>query len=128
MIQPINQNLNINSNSSLKPVEVPHFTGLTKVTKKENKDSFVKSTEKIKDTAKKTAKKTGDFAVTFKKNAAETLDAAKDGAIEGAKVVKNAAQKGAEFTVSFAKSLYEDLSGVIREKGTKAITNIDGLI
>lgn len=124
MIQPINQNVNINSNSSLKPVEVPHFTGLTKVTKKENKDSFVKSTEKIKDTAKKT----GDFAVTFKKNAAETLDAAKDGAIEGAKVVKNAAQKGAEFTVSFAKSLYEDLSGVIREKGTKTITNIDGLI
>ena len=128
MIQPINQNVNINSNSSLKPVEVPHFTGLTKVTKKENKDSFVKSTEKIKDTAKKNAKKTGDFAVTFKKNAAETLDAAKDGAIEGAKVVKNAAQKGAEFTVSFAKSLYEDLSGVIREKGTKTITNIDGLI
>ncbi len=124
MIQPINQNVNINSNSSLKPVEVPHFTGLTKVTKKEPEDAFVRTSSKIKDTAKKT----GDFAVTFRKNAAETFDAAKDGAIEGAKVVKSAAQKGAEFTVSFAKSLYEDLSGVIKEQGTKTITNIDSIV
>ena len=128
MIQPINQNVNINSNSSLKPVEVPHFTGLTKVTKKENKDTFQKTTGEIKKACSKKAKKTNDYMISFKKNAAETFDAAKDGAKEGVKVIASATKKGAEFTTSFAKSLYEDLSGVIREQGTKTITNIDGLI
>ena len=67
MIQPINQNVNINSNSSLKPVEVPHFTGLTKVTKKENKDTFQKTTGEIKKACSKKAKKTNDFMISFKK-------------------------------------------------------------
>ncbi len=124
MIQPITQNANITSAGNLKPVEVPHFTGFTKVKGEGGQDKFVKTAK----AAKKTAKKTGDFAVTFKKNAAETFDAAKDGAREGVKVIADATKKGAEFTASLAKSLYEDLSGVIREKGTKTITNLDGLV
>lgn len=74
------------------------------------------------------SKKNKWFYDKLQKNAAETFDAAKDGAKEGVKVIASATKKGAEFTTSFAKSLYEDLSGVIREQGTKTITNIDGLI
>ena len=136
MIQPINQNLNVSNSNNLKPVEVPHFTGFTKV-KKEEGDSFQKAVENAEKNAKKAVKNktavstvSADNALTvkLKKSAAETFDAAKAGTKEGVKVIKDVTKKSVEFTGSLAKSLYEDLSQVVKEKGIKTITTMDGII
>lgn len=122
MIQPINQNLNSNSSKSLKPVEVPHFTGISKVAKTQKADSFTKA--KVKS-APKVSKK--NYAENLKKNTQMFFSAAKKGTKEGVKVIADVAKKGAEFTGSVAHSLYNDTKDIIRAKGTKTITSIDGL-
>lgn len=122
MIQPINQNLNSSSAKSLKPVEVPHFTGITKVVKTKKADSFTKA--KVKDVPKLPKK---NYAENLKKNTKIFFSAAKQGTKEGVKVIADVAKKGAEFTSSVAQSLYSDTKDIIRAKGTKAITSIDGL-
>ena len=46
MIEPINQNLNIKTASRLEPVEVPHFLGITKVSKTDTFERQVTITAK----------------------------------------------------------------------------------
>ncbi len=134
MIQPVN-NLNITTGNNLKPVEVPHFTGITKVGKSKA-DSFQPSAKSAAkngcdfavENGRAAAKKASSFTSDFKKTAAETFDAAKTGAREGAKVVADATEKGVRFTGSLIKSLGEDISAFVREKGAKTITEINNVL
>ena len=130
MIQPINQNLNVSNSNNLKPVEVPHFTGFTKVIKKEDCDSFQTAVNSAANKTKRTVKASGNntFTTKLRKNAVETFDAAKAGTKEGVRVVKDVTKKGVEFTGSLAKSLYEDLSQVVKEKGAKTVTTINDIV
>lgn len=109
MIQPINQNLNMGSSQTLKPVEVPHFRGLTKI---EKVDSFSKASK----------------SPSFKQQAKDFMDTAKKGAKEGVDVMVDATKKGAEFTKALFKSLYTDTKEVVKARGANTITNIDGII
>lgn len=109
MIEPINNNLNIKTSSNLEPVEVPHFTGLTKISGKAEGDTFVRS-KKIA-APKKTP-----------------FEAVKKGAKDGVMVITDAAKKGVEFTKEFAGSMYNDITGIARQKGVQTITNLDGII
>lgn len=110
MIQPINQNLNINTANALKPVEVPHFCGLTKI---EKVDSFAKKNKQT---------------VPFKQKALNFFDSAKEGAKTGAGVVVDTAKKGAEFTKTFVQSLYKDGVDIAKARGKNTLTNIDSVV
>lgn len=112
MIEPINNNLNIKTSSNLEPVEVPHFTGLTKISGKAEVDTFVRSKK-----------------IAAPKNDAQTpFEAVKKGAKDGVMVITDAAKKGVEFTKEFAGSMYNDITGIARQKGVQTITNLDGII
>lgn len=110
MIQPINQNLNINTVKALKPVEVPHFCGLTKI---EKVDSFVRKNKQ---------------GTSFKQKALNFVDSAKEGAKTGAGVVVDTAKKGVEFTKTFVQSIYKDGVDIAKARGKNTLTNIDGIV
>lgn len=111
MIEPINQNLNIKTASRLEPVEVPHFTGITKVSKNDTFERRVKNTAKAPNGSMNTA-----------------FEAVKKGTKDGIKVIADVTKKSAEFTKEFAGSLYSDITGIAKEKGIQTISTIDGIV
>lgn len=127
MIQPINQNTN---KMNLKPVEVPHFTGgITKI-EKPSPDSFSKNAVKKSKTAvkKQSSFSIDQFKTDVQKKAVKFMGAAKSGSEKGVLVIQNSARKASDFTVSFTKSFFEDLKGVVKEKGVKTIKTVDSIL
>lgn len=127
MIQPINQN-SVNASVNLEPVKVPHFAGSKKA---DSADSFEKASKNKIKLGNRIAAAYSKAKEATSSNVTLACSVTKDGAKaknSGASAIKNKAKKALEFLKIFFKSLFDDSVGIIREKGTKTVTNVDNLL
>ena len=109
MISPINYSVKNN----LEPVKIPTFKGKSCAT--------VTTAKRIKEANHEAN------VVSFKQQTKEVAQATKNGVLKTYEVAKEGGKKCYDFTTPFFKSLFGDVAGIAKEKGTKALTGIDGI-
>lgn len=114
MIKPVQNNI---ISTNLRPVEVPHFTGFTKVAATSS-DEFLRSNKKI----------SSDGISDAKTKAREMALNAKVFFTNSGKKIKKGAKVASEFTCEFVKAFTKDTLDVMENKLAKVLNYAENTI